>query len=212
MLDRIPIRWRLALTSAGLTFVILACFAIAIGQLTASRIRSDFNNEMAAAAGDLADRMNVEYHRGKPYIQPDLDLYAAPNHAVIRVIGANRRVVASTKHAPNLDAAYALRTAFVGGYRVVSRNTVLKVRDLVLGVQIQYARKVSDLESTVSRVRLFLLVGVDGEVVAVGDRSELGRRLDEHAADVGRLARQLALGVGAGEEQQVADEPAHALR
>ena len=56
------------------------------------------------------------------------------------------------------------------------------------------------------------VVGVDREVVAVGDRPELGRHLDEHAADVGRLVRELAVGVGAGQQQQVAHEAAHALR
>jgi two-component system, OmpR family, sensor kinase len=193
VLSRIPIRWRLALTSAGLTFVILTCFAIAVGQLTASRIRSDFNNEMAAAAGDLADRMQVEYHGGKPYIQPDLDLYAAPNHAVIRVIGANRKVVASTKDAPNLDAVFGLRTAHVSGYRVVSRNTVLKVRDIVLGVNIQYARKVSDLESTVKRVRLFLLIGVlGGTGLALAAGLILARRAMSPITALTSTARKIA--------------------
>jgi hypothetical protein len=162
VLDRIPIRWRLALTSAGLTFVILACFAIAIGQLTASRIRSDFNNEMAAAAGDLADRMTVRLNEGEPQIFPNLDLYAAPNHAVIRVLSAPHKVIASTKHAPNLNAAYDFRTARLGGYRIVSRDALLRYHGVALGVRVQYARKVSDLESTVKRVRLFLLIGVLG--------------------------------------------------
>ena len=193
MLDRIPIRWRLALTSAGLTFVILACFAIAIGQLTASRIRSDFNNEMAAAASDLAERVTVHYDKGKAYILPDLDIFAAPNHAVIRVLAANRAVVASTKHAPDLDAAYGLRTAFVSGYRVVSRNAVLKGRDLALVVQIQYARKVSDLESTISRVRLFLLIGVlGGSGLALAAGVLLARRAMSPITALTSTARKIA--------------------
>jgi two-component system, OmpR family, sensor kinase len=193
VLDRIPIRWRLALTSAGLTFVILACFAVAVGQLTASRIRSDFNNEMAAAAGDLADRITVHYDKGNPYILPDLDLYAAPNHAVIRVLGANGKPVASTKHPPNLDAAYGLRTATVSGYRVVSRATALKVKDVVLGVTIQYARKVSDLESTVSRVRFFLLIGVlGGTGLALAAGLILARRAMSPITALTSTARKIA--------------------
>ncbi len=193
MLSRTPIRWRLALTSAGLTFVILTCFAIAVGQLTASRIRSDFNNEMAAAAGDLADRITVHYDKGKPFILPDLDLYAAPNHAVIRVLGANRRPVASTEHAPNLDAAYGFRTANVSGYRVVSRATVLKVNNVVLAVTVQYARKVSDLESTVSRVRLFLLIGVlGGTGLALAAGLILARRAMSPITALTSTARKIA--------------------
>ena len=163
MLSLIPIRWRLALTSAGLTFVILACFAIVVGQLTASRIRSDFNNEMTAAVSELSDRLRVHYENGNPYILPNLNLYAAPNHAVIRVLdSASGNQVAATTHAPDLDAAWGLRTALVDGYRVVSRPTLLRTANTVLSVDVQYARRVSDLESTVSRVRLFLLIGVFG--------------------------------------------------
>jgi two-component system OmpR family sensor kinase len=192
VLDRISIRWRLALTSAGLTFVILACFAIAVGQLTTSRIRSDFNNEMAAAAGDLADRMTVRLINGDPRIFPNLDLYAAPNHAVIRVMSGPRKVVASTTHAPNLDAAYNFRTAHVSGYRVVSRPTVLRVKDFALGVRIQYARKVSDLESTVSRVRLFLLIGVlGGTGLALAAGLILARRAMSPIAALTNTARQI---------------------
>ena len=47
--------------------------------------------------------------------------------------------------------------------------------------------------------------------VVAGDRLELGGRLDEHPAEVGRHARGLAAGVGAGQQQQVGHEPAHAL-
>jgi signal transduction histidine kinase len=193
VLDRIPIRWRLALTSAGLTFVILACFAVAVGQLTASRIRSDFNNEMAAAAGDLADRMQVKLINGDPRIFPTLDLFAAPNHAVIRVMSGPRKVVASTTHAPNLDAAYNFRTAHVSGYRVVSRDTVLRVKNFALGVRIQYARKVSDLESTVSRVRFFLLIGVlGGTGLALAAGLILARRAMSPITALTNTARQIA--------------------
>ena len=55
-------------------------------------------------------------------------------------------------------------------------------------------------------------VGVDRQLVAVGDDAELAGRLDEHLADVGRRVRRLARGVVAGQQQQVGDEPAHAPR
>ena len=193
MLDRIPIRWRLALTSAGLTFVILTCFAIAVGQLTASRIRSDFNNEMAAAAGDLADRMTVRLHDGELQIFPNLDLYAAPNHAVIRVLSAPHKVVASTRHAPNLNAVYDFRTANLGGYRVVARDALLRYRGVSVAVRVQYARRVSDLESTISRVRLFLLIGVlGGSGLALAAGVLLARRAMSPITALTSTARKIA--------------------
>ena len=59
MLEQLSIRWRLALISAGLTFVILCAFAIGVGEATTSRIRSDFRNQLAAASDDLKTRLHA---------------------------------------------------------------------------------------------------------------------------------------------------------
>ncbi len=64
VLNRIPIRWRLALVSAALTFVILTAFATVIGQVTASRVRSDFNNQLAAAVDDHVLGGRIPLDRG----------------------------------------------------------------------------------------------------------------------------------------------------
>ncbi len=53
---------------------------------------------------------------------------------------------------------------------------------------------------------------VDRDLVAAGDRLELARRLGDHGREVELAVRRLAAGVRAREEQQVADQPAHAPR
>ena len=55
-------------------------------------------------------------------------------------------------------------------------------------------------------------LGVDGEVMVVGERAELGRGVHEDLPEVGRAVRLVAVRVRAGEQEEVADEPAHALR
>ena len=55
-------------------------------------------------------------------------------------------------------------------------------------------------------------LGVDGEVMVVGERAELGRGVHEGLPEVGRAVRLVAVRVRPGEQEQVADEPAHALR
>ena len=117
VLNRIPIRWRLALVSAALTFVILTAFAIVIGQVTASRVRSDFNNPLAAAVDDLSDRFSF---RRQPlttsldFRGPDLDVYAAANTAVIRVIQRDGRILDQTEGARNFGILLP-RTAETAG-------------------------------------------------------------------------------------------------
>jgi two-component system, OmpR family, sensor kinase len=170
VLDHVSIRWRLASISAGLTFVILCAFAIAVGEATTSRIRSDFRNQLAAASDDLKERLSIEVDvtRGEvKRIHPDLDNYAGAEHAVIRILDdRNGNVLGTTKKAPNLGRTLSFvdRTQFIQGYRVVTRHTVLNsdFKSLRVPVVIQYARKVSDLENTVHRVRFFLVFGVLG--------------------------------------------------
>ena len=198
-LERLPIRWRLAGTSALLTFAILLAFAIVIGQLTASRVRSDFGNETKAAVAELTDRLKITIRPNSTLIQPPLDLYAAPNHAVIRIL---RRYtgdfIAGTTRAPNLGPPVQ-GTAFVRGYRVEERGVVLQYADPVTGnldqlaLWVQYGRKVSDLEATVRRIRLFLALGVfGGTLLALAAGLMLSRRALKPIADLTATAREIA--------------------
>jgi two-component system, OmpR family, sensor kinase len=181
VLDGVPIRWRLALLSAGLTLVILSCFAVVIGQVTSSRVRSDFSNAEAAAVDDLSDRIRFELTADGPQlVRPDLDEYAASNKAVIRILQTSGKFERLTKDAPNFGILLP-RTARVGGYRVETRRRGVVVSGtkgrVVVPLVIQYARKVSDVEATVRRIRLFLGAGVlGGTLLSLLGGVLLGRR------------------------------------
>jgi signal transduction histidine kinase len=198
--ERLPIRWRLAGTSALLTFVILLVFALVIGQLTASRVRSDFGNETKAAVADLTDRLSITVRGQSTLIQPDLNLYAAPNHAVIRIMRQfNGAYIGGTKDAPNLGPPVQ-GTTFIDGYRVEERGVLLQgpnpfnpENPQQLAVWVQYGRKVSDLEATVRRIRLFLALGVfGGTLLALAAGLMLARRAMKPIADLTATAREIA--------------------
>jgi signal transduction histidine kinase len=201
VLERLSIRWRLALISAGLTFVILCGFAIGVGEATTSRIRSDFRNQLVAASDDLKTRLqievNVETGRIRK-ISPNLDLYAGAEHAVIRILNDhNGQVLGTTKKAPNLGRTipFVDRTEFIQGYRVVSRHTELRSSDprVSVPVVIQYARKVSDLENTVNRVHFFLIFGViGGSLLALAGGLWLAGRAMRPIAGLTQTARRIA--------------------
>jgi two-component system OmpR family sensor kinase len=204
VLDRIPVRWRLALTSSALTFVILCTFAVAVGQLTASRIRSDFNNELAAAVDDLSDRLYITNFVGGPPATyavggPKLDDYAAPNNAAIRIIDPAGHVKESTKGAPRFPVNPG-RSAQIGGYRVETRNRGIEIRDpagratrVLIPLFVQYARPVSEIEHTVDRVRLFLGIGVlGGTLLALIAGLLVARRAMKPIAALTSSARRIA--------------------
>ena len=199
MLDRIPIRWRLALTSAALTCLILSGFGILVGQLTVARIRSDFNNELAAGVDELRDRIALSIDastRTIVAVRPDLNLFAAPNHAVIRVLDEDGTILAQTTGAPNIGFPLPPRGSKVAGFRVESREVALHPRgapQFDFDVTIQYARRVSDLESTIGRVRLFLLLGVlGGTGLALVAGLLLARRAMTPIAGLTATARDIA--------------------
>jgi two-component system OmpR family sensor kinase len=199
-LERLSIRWRLALTSAGLTFVILAGFAVAVGQLTTSRVRSDFSNEMIAAVDKLRDELSLTVDARKRTVvdvSPNLDLFAASNNAVIRVLDEDGTILAKTKGAPNLGfPLFPERGARVSGFRVETRQTQLRPRSaprFAFTVAVQYARKGSDVEATVDRIRFFLFLGVLlGSGLALIAGLILARRAMSPIAALTSTARDIA--------------------
>lgn len=163
MLNRLSIRWKLALTSAALTFAILCAFAAVVGKLTERQIKQDFTDQLATAANTLADRMKIEVDlaTGRIKVTPNVDSYALPERAVIRVLRPSGSPLRQTRGAPSFGLAPE-GTVRVGDHFVATRAvTLLRDGGAPAGqVFVQYARRVSDLEATVGKVKFFLLLGV----------------------------------------------------
>ena len=177
---QLPIRWRLAGGSALLTLVILCGFAGAVGALTTDRIHEDFDAQVAHAAEKL--RTSVQFdgavfqQTGERYLSgfaPNLNSFAegsGASGAVIRVVSPNPiqpdapKVFRSTQRDANLGPPQ-VGPHERAGYRIETRRLRPIPGDLgfeELRLFVQYARPLADVEATVDRVRLFLLVGVLG--------------------------------------------------
>jgi two-component system OmpR family sensor kinase len=199
----IPIRWRLALTSASLTFVILLGFALVVGQLTINRIRSDFDNQLAASVDDLSDRVRVSDIDARKdvaklrLLRPDLGIYDASVHPVIRILARSGVPLGSTQRAPNFGIQLG-RSVNLGGYHVETRRRPVPVvggrpTGQTIPVVIQYARKSSDIEQTVDFVRIFLAGGVlGGTLLALIAGLLLSRRAMAPIAALTAAARDIA--------------------
>jgi two-component system, OmpR family, sensor kinase len=194
--DRLPIRTRLAGVSALLTFTILCAFALVVGSLTVHRIRSNFNREVAAATTNFASFLQVSVtgnqaegftlHVTNP---PDLNQFASSEHAAIRILSISGGVLTSSAGAPNFGGA---NEANLDGYRV---DTQLVPLDASVGgdIVIQYGRRLSDVEGTVARVELLLLLGVfAGTGLALLAGIMIARRAMAPIAELTRTAEQIA--------------------
>jgi two-component system OmpR family sensor kinase len=208
--DGLPIRTRLALVSALLTFVILCGFALVVGSLTVHRIRSDFNHEVTASATDLAELLHIEVTGNAVQgfgleVSPNLHEFAASDHAFIRILYPSGAVLRSTSGAPNLGLA---NEAYVRGYRV--DTTVVHLSGASGGtVLVQYGRPVSDIQSTIARVELLLILGVlAGSGVALLAGAMIARRAMQPIARLTGAAAEIAQtrDAGAGLPQPEADD------
>jgi two-component system, OmpR family, sensor kinase len=188
---RLPIRWRLATTSAVLTCVILAVFAVVMGAFTADRLRADFDNELRARAADLKDRIRVarEFPSGRVILEQD-DLVqvivqvAASGDAAVRVVGTGGEVVAPSVGAPPLGPPRE-GVREVGAYRVASEP--LYAGALVPVAYLQYGQEQQSLAATIDRLHIFLALGVlAGTGLALLAGLAVARRA---MAPVGRLTR-----------------------
>jgi signal transduction histidine kinase len=194
--DRLPIRTRLAGVSALLTFTILCGFALVVGSLTVHRIRTNFNREVSVSANNLAGLLQFEVSGS--YIQgfklkilnpSNLDRFARSEDAVVRILSESGNVLASTTNAPNLG----FRTETdVHGYRVYTRPAALggPVGGTVI---VQYGRRLSDLNDTIARVELLLILGVlAGTAFALLAGVTIARRAMAPIAELTTTAAEIA--------------------
>jgi two-component system OmpR family sensor kinase len=200
VLERYPIRWRLAGISALLTFVILSVFSAVVGELTVRRIRSDFDNQLVVSADNLAQQLRITgtvTDTGiRVKVSPKLDQVAAVDNATIRILTESFNLLEKTKKAPPLGDTPSPTPTTYGAYRVSSRRVPLidpQTQASRGAVYIQYARRLSDLQATVSRVRFFLLFGVlGGTAVALAGGLMLARRAMKPIADLTTATREIA--------------------
>ena len=165
MRERLPIRWKLALLSAGLTFAILCSFALVVGELTARRIRDDFRQQVTETSDRLSRQVILDYNPDSGRYQLNVDktvfeVFKGADNAFVRVVDASGHQLTETPASgPDLTGPPDSGAQVVGGYRIETRP--ISVRPFGVAY-LQYGRPLSDLDATLRRVRLFLVLGVLG--------------------------------------------------
>ncbi len=212
-----PVRWRLALASAGLTLAILLVFGAVIGHFAGQRIHDDFNRELKGAVRTLAGDLRISDEPTGSYItrEPRLGDYVRSNDASVWIFNSQRQLIE-----PSPNAVY-LGPPSVGvenyGTMRVATAAVVAPSGRIAGY-VQYGRSSEDVESTIDRLWLFIAAGVLGGTLlaslaglAIADRAmrpiasltatareiaatrDPSRRMPEPKAEdeVGELARTL---------------------
>ncbi len=157
-----PVRWRLAGVSAGLTLAILVLFGAIVGNLAAQRIRDDFNREMNQAVATLASQIQIVDTITNTLIvrEPDLGDFVSPNDATARIFDSRGTLLDASPGAVDLGPP-TLGTHQVGDLRVVTVTLRSGQTGRVAGY-VQYGRNESHIETTISRLWLFIAAGALG--------------------------------------------------
>src|SRR3954451_23378365 len=158
---RLPIRWRLAGGSAALTLVILCGFAAIVGVLTPLRSQQDFSRQVSDAASELSSDVRlklVQHSDGSTDVRqvagPNLSDYAAgQNGAVVRIVTQGGELLKGSANAPSFGPVLA-PSADIDGWRVESRR--VEIVNFAGTAVVQYARRLSEVEATANRVKVFL--------------------------------------------------------
>jgi two-component system, OmpR family, sensor kinase len=176
LFERIPVRWRIAVTTAGLTLIILVCFALVLGNVVGNRIRSDFRQELRSAARALAAETSVHLDSVSGFVvdSPPLKAFALPEDAQIKVLDQYGRPIAGTNPGTSLGGPS-------NGIHEVGELSVASEAITVPGslpAYVQYARPDTGVSDTVARLWFFLGAGVIGGTLlallaglAVADRA-----------------------------------------
>ena len=188
-----PVRWRLAIVSAGLTLIILLLFGGLIGKIATERIRDDFNGEVRSGAKILAGQLQIFYppFGGKPVIKagPQLDAYVLPDDATARIYDSEQHPIDHSGDAP-LGPPKSGLTDFQG-MRVATEPIIDEFRS-VTGY-VQYGRSLDHVEATVDRVWLLVFGGIlVGTLLAVVAGVAIARRAMRPIASLTSTAREIA--------------------
>lgn len=192
-LQRLPIRWRLALTSAGLTFAILLLFALTIGLFTARQVRSSFDDDLRLTAIDLSERVHTSAAMNSlslNLVGDNVVRRATAGDGAPRIVSPGGVPLIGWQNAPDLGRPKP-GVSEANGYRVVSHALVNPLGQTV--AYLQYGKPVAHLEHTVARIKLFLVFGViGGAVLALLAGLALARRAIAPIARLTEAAKTIA--------------------
>ena len=179
LFERIPVRWRIAITTAGLTLLILVCFALVLGQVVGNRIRSDFREELRSAARSLGAETSVSTDPVYGVIvsrAPNLRAFALPEDAQIKVLDQYGRPIPGAATNPNVNLGSPTRGIHDVGELSVATEPISATGSLP--AYVQYGRPNTGVNDTVARLWFFLGAGVLGGTLlallaglAVADRA-----------------------------------------
>ncbi len=206
MRTRLPVRFKLAVVTAALTFGILCVFAAVIGAVAEQRIRAGFDDDLRATVADLANQLNPQRAADGTIDINERSLTGADaGPAQVRLLRRDGEVAYPEGLLPLAPSGFEGLSDLVE-YRVASRALTISNENTpeafgplsdepvarVIGF-VQYAKPKATVNRTINRVRLFLAFGVlGGTALAFLGGLYVAQRAMRPIAGLTRAAREVA--------------------
>jgi two-component system, OmpR family, sensor kinase len=205
MRTRLPVRFKLAVVTAALTFGILCIFAVVIGAVAEQRVRAGFDDDLRASVADVVNSLDAQ-RRPDGSFSYNRDALKGAVGAVVRLVDTNGEVEYPTGFFPLAPIGYEGLSNFQG-LRVATRDVTVvgsRIPEEPLGpladesltrvvAFVQYAKPEATVNRTVNRVRLFLAFGVlGGTLLAFLGGLYVAERAMRPIAGLTRAAREVA--------------------
>lgn len=209
MRTRLPVKLKVAVLSAALTFAILCLFAVVVGAVAERRIVAGFDDDLRASVGELEDRLQLQRVPGGDYALSANDRVLLAAYAsgdpIVRVVDRNN--IPIWPEGPTGDPPLGPPISGVtdiGDVRVTSRELLVQatspgtfetpLQPVTSPVgYVQYAKPEGSIQKTINRVRLFLAFGVfGGTLLAFLGGLVVAQRAMRPIAGLTRAAREVA--------------------
>jgi two-component system OmpR family sensor kinase len=208
MRTRLPVKLKVAVLSAAITFVILCLFAVVVGTVAQRRIVGGFDDDLRANVGELQDRITLQQNPDGTIQLRESDTETlrafAVGDAIVRVVDTANRTRWASDPGVRLGPPIGGVTD-IGDLHVTSRELVvpgpppseafnLLPRPVAQPVgYVQYAKPEQSVQKTVNRVRLLLGLGVlGGTLLAFLGGLLVAKRAMRPIAGLTRAAREVA--------------------
>jgi two-component system, OmpR family, sensor kinase len=204
---RLPVRLKIAVVTAALTFVILCLFAVVIGAVAEERVHDAFDDDLRATVADIANSLDPELIApGEIQVEDSELIGAAAGDAEVRVIELDGEVYFPEGGSPLAPPA-SQGLSDSGEYRVASRALTIsnRAQSDQLGAPlteepltttvgfVEYAKPQDTTSTTINRIRLFPAFGVlGGTLLAFIAGLHVAQRAMRPIAGLTRAAREVA--------------------
>lgn len=189
------IQWKLAAVSAGITFIILIVFGLAVGQITTNQLRENYAADTEAKANELAAEIRDNNVTTPAYIGDDQRLNAllASVNGVADLTSIANRITYRPPNTRDLGPLTSQGISTYDGWQIATTYVPQTVGSPIAVAVVRYGRPMDRLNASIGRIWFSILAGTLGAtLLAALGGVVLSRRAMRPISSLTQTAGQIA--------------------